>query len=295
MNKKERKIMSYPPEMMDSPAKTSLDEFQAPKDQLFLELAAPFTDEELEWRVLRKGVGNKGIWCMLAAYVTSRAIQNRLDHVVGPDKWQNTIETIEVTPVGGDSAGTGIVVGLGIRIDFDWIWKKDGADFSRGMEVTKSGISDGLKRAASLWGIGRYLYTIGEHWGKDIQQGYGPKGSISFKEGGQSYWCHAPKLGQGSPQEGSQTATDDLMGQPDPDYPLDNAPPPEPYQPKPQSDGGPVRYASEKQLKFIRSLLDKVENMAPQEKSNIEEALDGEQLTSSQASDLINSLKGRTS
>lgn len=84
-------------------------------------------------------------------------------------------------------------------------------------------------------------------------------------------------------QQSSQPATDELMGNTQSQG-----------VPKQTPDGNP-RYASEKQLKYIGSLLDKVENMAPQEKSNIEEALDGEQITSGQASDLINSLKGRIS
>ena len=41
--------------------------------------------------------------------------------------------------------------------DGEWITKSDGADDSN-IEGAKGGISDALKRAAVLFGIGRYLY-----------------------------------------------------------------------------------------------------------------------------------------
>ena len=46
---------------------------------------------------------------------------------------------------------------LSINIDGTWITKSDGADDSN-IEGAKGGISDALKRAAVLFGIGRYLY-----------------------------------------------------------------------------------------------------------------------------------------
>ena len=51
------------------------------------ELAKPFAAEDLEWR-LQKAVEaqKRGI---AVPFVTNRAIQNRLDDVVGPDCWYN--------------------------------------------------------------------------------------------------------------------------------------------------------------------------------------------------------------
>lgn len=162
--------------------------------KMFLALAEPFTDEELEWRVLRKGKSVKGqIWAQLAPYVDSRSIQNRLDKVVKPENWQNRIETIKT------SEGVGMTVGIGIKIEGEWIWKWDGADFSRGIELTKSAISDGLKRAAVLWGIGRWLYTLEQHWAENITEGRPPRSAtdiVRFEEPkGTWLWCRTPKLG----------------------------------------------------------------------------------------------------
>ena len=250
------------------------------QDYMFTMLAEPFTDEELEWRVLRKGKGAKGIWCQLAAYVDSRAIQNRLDQVVGPDNWQNTIDTIQVAPVGGDDkAGTGIVVALGIRIGSEWIWKRDGADFSRGMEITKSGISDGLKRAASLWGIGRWLYTIPQQWGKNVsgdKAPYGRSDILIFKHEDKKYWCETPKLNAGA---GDAKPTQQ------------NSPPPETISVKSEPNGNPKFGASEFQVKLINELLDE-RDIPLEEIANINEAV-GKGITQVQAGDLINSLQGR--
>ena len=51
------------------------------------ELARPFAAEDLEWRIQ---VTSKDKTSGLAIpYVTNRAIQDRLDEVVGPENWYN--------------------------------------------------------------------------------------------------------------------------------------------------------------------------------------------------------------
>ena len=51
------------------------------------ELARPFAPEDLEWRIQ---VTTKDKTSGLAIpYVTNRAIQDRLDEVVGPENWYN--------------------------------------------------------------------------------------------------------------------------------------------------------------------------------------------------------------
>lgn len=45
----------------------------------------------------------------------------------------------------------------------EWVTKADGAGDSD-VEAEKGAISDALKRAAVKWGIGRYLYDLGNIW-----------------------------------------------------------------------------------------------------------------------------------
>lgn len=116
-------------------------------------MAEPFEDHEIEWRV---GSTNKDkTKGMMLAYVTNRAIMNRLDDVLGPENWKQTYREIH----------KGIVCTLSIRLerDSEWISKEDGADLTS-IEATKGGLSDAMKRAAVQFGIGRYLYDSESPW-----------------------------------------------------------------------------------------------------------------------------------
>jgi hypothetical protein len=45
----------------------------------------------------------------------------------------------------------------------EWVWKANGAGNSD-VEAEKGACSDAFKRAAVLWGIGRYLYDLDSPW-----------------------------------------------------------------------------------------------------------------------------------
>ena len=118
------------------------------------ELARPFAPEDLEWR-LQKTLEDK-LRGIAVPYVTNRAIQARLDDVVGPDGWYN-----EYKP--WHRAGQKDSQLCGISIYFPergFITKWDGAEDSD-IEPVKGGLSDSMKRAAVQWGIGgRVLYSM---------------------------------------------------------------------------------------------------------------------------------------
>ncbi|WP_160665104.1 Rad52/Rad22 family DNA repair protein [Pseudarthrobacter sp. ATCC 49987] len=113
-------------------------------------LRAPFKPEDIEWRVQRSGVKGQSGWVQVIAYIDNRAVQNRLDDVVGPENWRDQFDT---------SPNGGILCGLSIRVNGEWITKWDGADNSD-IEPIKGGLSNAMKRAAVQWGIGRYLYSL---------------------------------------------------------------------------------------------------------------------------------------
>jgi len=113
-------------------------------------LSDPFEPEELEWKVQSSGIWFDGTpWVRAIAYADNRAIQKRLDDVLGPMNWRNEFEKTE----------GGFLCGLSIRIDGEWITKWDGADSSH-IEKLKGSISNSMKRAAVQFGIGRYLYWL---------------------------------------------------------------------------------------------------------------------------------------
>jgi hypothetical protein len=91
---------------------------------------------------------------MALAYVTNRAIMNRLDEVCGPENWKNEFKA---APDGG------ILCGISIKVGDEWVTKWDGAE-NTDIEAVKGGLSGAMKRAAVQWGIGRYLYKLEESW-----------------------------------------------------------------------------------------------------------------------------------
>lgn len=123
------------------------------KQATWAALAAPFPAEDIEWRIAERGNGNGKQWAKVLAYVTNRAIMQRLDEVMGPENWQNEFKHI-------DGA---FLCGISLRIDNEWVTKWDGAQESQ-IEATKGGISGAMKRAAVQWGIGRYLYNLESGW-----------------------------------------------------------------------------------------------------------------------------------
>jgi len=127
-------------------------------------LNEPFRLDDIEWRIQSSGKGNNGIWAKVLAYIDSRAVQDRLDSVCGPENWQNEIK---VTEIGGHST---VLCGISIRIENEWVTKWDGAE-PTDVEPVKGGLSASMKRAAVLWGIGRYLYRLKDNWATIDQDG----------------------------------------------------------------------------------------------------------------------------
>ena len=128
---------------------------------ILTQLADPFPHWDLEWRIVKTNPQSQwesnGIRAGVVAYITSRAVQDRLDGVVGPANWQTRLDYRERR----------VMAGIGIResalVDGGdptaWIWKWDGSDVTK-IEEFKGGVSGAIKRAGALWGIARYLYYL---------------------------------------------------------------------------------------------------------------------------------------
>ena len=130
-------------------------------------LSAKFNPEDIKWRV---GATNADKTKGLAlAYLDARAVMDRLDSVVGQANWQATYS----------HAANKTVCELCIRCGDEWITKANGAGDSD-IEGEKGALSDAFKRAAVLWGIGRYLYDLDSPWvqlvkGRTIKKDEMPK------------------------------------------------------------------------------------------------------------------------
>ncbi len=124
-------------------------------------LAAPFDSADVEWKpgaVTRDK--SKGL---AMAYLSNRAVQDRLDAVCGPADWRNEFRP---GPDGGVVCGLSVYVeraGLAPGERGEWVTKWDGAD-NTDVEAVKGGLSGSMKRAAVMWGIGRTLYGLPAQW-----------------------------------------------------------------------------------------------------------------------------------
>src|SRR5690606_34889001 len=120
-------------------------------------LAAPFPPDDVEWK---PGATTRDKTKGLAmAHISSRAVQDRLDEVCGPDGWRNEFQP---------APGGGVLCGISVRVTHDdgtaeWITKWDGAE-NTDVEAVKGGLSAAMKRAAVQWGIARYLYNLPQQW-----------------------------------------------------------------------------------------------------------------------------------
>lgn len=161
-------------------------------------LSEPFPAEDIEWRVARAGVGGKGIFCMTLAYITARAIQERLDEVCGPGGWKTEPPQILTIPFGGKTVSA-FAFGLSLCIENDWITKWDVAEPTQ-VEPAKGGWSGAMKRAGAQWGIGRYLYYLDEVFAEVVEtQPIGAGRAWNYaklpdKQGGGKYWWKTPSL-----------------------------------------------------------------------------------------------------
>lgn len=128
-------------------------------------LADPFSAADVEWRIQSCGKKGDRIWALVIAYITNRAIQERLDEVCGPENWQNHFSP---APDGG------VLCGISIRVEregsSEWVTKWDGAE-NTDIEQVKGGLSGAMKRAGVQWGIGRFLYQLGESFAQVHPEG----------------------------------------------------------------------------------------------------------------------------
>lgn len=114
-------------------------------------LEIPFHPNRIHWRVgATTKDKDKGI---ALAYLDARDVMRRLDEVM-PFKWQCRYPLSE----------SGLLIcEIGLFINDQWIWRANGAGDTQ-VEAEKGKASDAFKRAAVMWGIGRYLYALPNTW-----------------------------------------------------------------------------------------------------------------------------------
>jgi hypothetical protein len=189
-------------------------------------LSEPFSPDDIEWRVSRAGLGGRaGIYCRVLAYITARAIQQRLDDVCGPENWRN--EQPQIMSINGKSAfavGISILIarprtvkegktGKDVPFEDEWITKWDTAEPTN-IEPAKGGFSGAMKRAGAQWGIGRYLYHLEETNAEVSEQDPHVRGwhyAKLPKDGGVYYWKEPTLPGWALPKEKEAEVSKDQL------------------------------------------------------------------------------------
>ena len=162
------------------------------------DLKKPFPESDIEFRLQSSGMKNGKPWGMCLAYVTNRAIMDRLDEVCGPENWINSFRE---WPNGG------VLCIIGILVNGEWVHKQDGAENTQ-IEAIKGGLSSAMKRAAVQWGIGRYLYNLEAGWAEFTTNG---KYTAKVKGDGKEQWFkwNPPALPSWALPEGHKSRVSD--------------------------------------------------------------------------------------
>lgn len=115
-------------------------------------LSMPFPADAVSWRP--GSMTKDKTKARALAYLDARDVMERLDDVCGAGGWQ-----CEYVPMPNGTT----CCRIGILIYGHWVWRSNGAG-NTDIEGEKGGYSDAFKRAAVLWGVGRYLYGIDSPW-----------------------------------------------------------------------------------------------------------------------------------
>jgi len=169
------------------------------------QLSAPFSPEDVEWRVSHVTHTQNGIKALVLAYITARGVMNRLDDVFGIYGWQDSFEVI----------GDNVKCRLSVLGSDGWITKEDVAPPSA-IEPIKGAFSDALKQAAVKYGIGRYLYNLENVWVtlvKERPQGVRYKTHYDKKSNMNYYWAE-PSLPDWALPEGHSSQQPEAVSQP---------------------------------------------------------------------------------
>lgn len=120
-------------------------------ETLLKQLKNPFDPKFVKWRVGATNADKtKGI---ALAYIDSREVTKRLDDVCGIERWRDRLTEVK----------DGFICEIDIKIDDEWVTRSNAAGNTQ-LEAIKGGASDAFKRAASVWGVGRYLYYLPNVW-----------------------------------------------------------------------------------------------------------------------------------
>jgi hypothetical protein len=137
-------------------------------DEIASRLREPFDPADVDFRVQGRANEQTGR-AQVVAYIDARAVQDRLDAVVGAGNW-----SFDWTPLVIDKGEVMVAKGT---IIIHGVAKSDAGSASN-FEQSLGAVSHCFKRAAVHWGIGRYLYNLPMSWVSVEKGGRIPEGVL---------------------------------------------------------------------------------------------------------------------
>lgn len=126
--------------------------------ELMTSLSASFPESDISWRAGAPSADKSS--AVVLPHIDPRLVQARLDETVGPEGWK-----VEFREVVAGAKLVSVVCSLALRCDGEWVAKEDAAHVSEAVNVLnefaiKGAYTEAFKRAAVMWGVGRYLYRM---------------------------------------------------------------------------------------------------------------------------------------
>lgn len=146
-------------------------------NKYFDALGQPFPYSDVHWRMQHVDTTKEEGFAV--PYLDARAVEDRLDKVIGQDNWNDTYENWHAyTETTTDRDKTTVkeirsqlcTIYVYNKERDAWLGKTDGAE-NTDFESIKGGLSDSFKRAAVKWNVGRYMYKMNPIWVKAKKRG----------------------------------------------------------------------------------------------------------------------------
>lgn len=165
--------------------------------EILEELRKPFPEEAIEWKPQRLWPKDNPTKALAVPFIKARHVMDRLDEVVGPANWEHDFDELPSGSIKSKLTVLGIT-----KCDRGFVAGED----DKGL---KGSVSDGLKRAAVHFGIGRYLYDAEAVWvdWDDKHKKFAQEPQLTFKEG------REPEAAKDKPEQPMPPASPGLQKQ----------------------------------------------------------------------------------
>ncbi|MDT8069204.1 MAG: Rad52/Rad22 family DNA repair protein [Terriglobia bacterium] len=139
----------------------------ADRERLFAQLEVPFDPAQIKWRVMR--TSNDGRSGVILPFADPRAYSDRLNQLFTPAGWTREYSLSAVPSLTRVDRGKVVVtskvlIATAVTIHRLGSHTGTGEEWADRENAVTAADAQAFKRACSCFGLGRYLYAVGETW-----------------------------------------------------------------------------------------------------------------------------------